>query len=194
MAFKWQNTDLYQIWLAIEGNVNIANTISTVRTNSFDTDERVDPFEYEAGDIVSNSVTSGQPLQIADIFDQVSAYGYITKLKLVSNKTNLTARFRIHILTTQDAINDRNDGDPFAPTYGELSSLSYLGAIDMPAFTTQGTAAMSLSGDIREAVKSIAEDPEDAGKDLYFLIETLDAFTDTTGFTVSLTAFTDLNA
>lgn len=137
---------------------------------------------YTAADVVADSTPN--LLSFAGMARWIGGSGYITKGRVVTNQSTNVARYRLHLYhTAPSAIADNS---PLAILYANKDKL--VGTLDFVAAKTEGSGsdcAYSLNADARLAFKCAA-----ASTTLYGILETLDAFTPTSGqqFYVELTA------
>src|SRR3972149_6447017 len=100
-------------------------------TDSFSFDRPADTTAYAIADVVSDS-TSTPALITFENFQTGS--NFITRAYLITNKSTITPRFRLHLFHTQpDPINDNS---PFTLLYADKDK--YIGYIDIPAMSTAG--------------------------------------------------------
>ena len=141
---------------------------------------------YAIGDVVSNDVTTTAPISLANCFRVVGGSGYVTKIKLITNKKSIVPRFRIHFFNVSTATL-AGDNLPYKELYADTSKR--VGYWDMPAMIT---AADSTNSDISRTIDMsvrMAVNADPAGQGLYAVLETLDAFTPASGqkFILSIT-------
>lgn len=140
---------------------------------------------YTAKDVVGPAVAA--VLTFTGVGREVGGGGYITKARLLTNQSTNTARYRLHLYhTAPSAIADNS------PLTLLWANRSYrFGAIDLAAAGTEGSgsdAANSLNAETRLAFICHTDT-----RDLFGVLETLDAFTPASGqqFFVELTAETN---
>lgn len=144
---------------------------------------------YSAGDIVSNSTSATTLLTLTNALRVAGGSGYIVRASLVTDKKSVTPRFRVHLFNASDptvAADNANHKELYA------DASKRLGYFDLPAMTTATDAASSdmsraIDNTLRHAV--IAS----GSRNLYALLETLDAFTPASGEKFTLTLFVDCN-
>jgi hypothetical protein len=141
-----------------------------------------DTTAYAALDTISNSTSSPSVLTFTN-FGRVNAgTGFVTYARVLTSQTSCTARLRLHLYRiTPTAIND-NAGCT-APLYADEAK--YVGFIDFPAMQTGGgspTAAFAQRDDLNLPFKCDTSD-----RNLYGILETLDAFTPANAQTFSIT-------
>ena len=140
---------------------------------------------YAAKDVVGPAVTA--VLTFTNIAREVGGGGYLTKARLLTSQSANAARYRLHLYhTAPTAI---ADNAPFTLLWANRANR--LGSIDFAAAGTEGSgsdAANCLNTEIRLAFVCAA-----SNRSLYGLLETLDAFTPTSGqqYFVELTAETN---
>jgi len=142
---------------------------------------------YAAKDAVSDSTTAPTVLNFADLARENGGSGYITKARLITNQSTNVARFRLHLYhTAPTAI---NDNAAFTLLWANRSNR--IGYLDFDACQTEGSgsdAANALNTTIRLAFDCAAAD-----RDLYGLLETLDAFTPASGQSFHIELTGDIN-
>ena len=147
-----------------------------------------DTAAYAALDNIANSTSTPAVLTFANVVRANGLSGYVTKVRLETDQTTDTARFRLHLYkVAPTAIND-NAGCT-APLYADRAN--WIGAIDLPAAKTEGgstTAAYALN--ITDRLPFVAATGD---VNLYGLLETLDAFTPANGQKFSVTIDVDDN-
>lgn len=134
-------------------------------------------------------VSSDSYLLLTDAYLQNGGNGYLTGLRVVTNKSGLTPRLRIHLGQDTTFVDSFVDNDPMQISYTKLANRAYLGYIDLPAMVSTGTTGASYSQDNTQRVPIEG----DANKNLYAVIETLDAFSPDANQTFSVKAFIEKN-
>lgn len=125
-----------------------------------------------------------------NIFRVAGGSGYITKLRLVTNKKSITPRIRLHIFSVNNAT-IAADNAAFKELYDDSSKR--LGYWDMPAMvtatdTTNSDMSRTLDMNCRIPVNAVT-----GSRDLFIVYETLDAFTRDSGQKFNLTVVLDNN-
>lgn len=150
---------------------------------------------YAAKDVVCNSTSAPAVINFADVARANNGTGLIVRARLMTDKKDVTARFRLHIYhTTPTAINDNS---PYLLLYADVAKR--IGVIDFPAMSsedaTNSTASLTMrpSSDGVYGIPNLWFQTATADRDLYAILETLDAFTPASGqkFTVELAAVLD---
>jgi hypothetical protein len=144
---------------------------------------------YTAEDVVSEHATTGTDWDFSAIAKGNGASGYIIKAEIVCETTAVTPRLTLFLFTAAptSAVNDHAANT--APLHADLAN--YIGKIDFPALEDLGTgdssavAAPSTYGNLPLAF-TCATDADD----LYGILVTRDAFTNTAtnDITITLTA------
>ena len=125
---------------------------------------------YAANDVIANSVGAPAVLTIPFMPENGDS-GYITKVRALTNVNNFTGRLRLHLYTA--APNAIADNAPFTLLWANRETR--IGFIDIPAMQTGGAgsdASNALLADIRLFFKL-----SDTSKNLFAIVQTLDAFT-----------------
>ena len=100
----------------------------------------------------------------------------VTQAKLLTDQTTNTARFRLHLY--RSAPTDIADNAAFTgPLWADRAE--YIGAIDFPACGVEGTGATAAYAVNPDVVLSWVQD--DSDRNIYGVLETLDAFTPASG-------------
>lgn len=132
-----------------------------------------DVLAYTALDVVSNSTTAGAVLNLTNLARKANGSGYITKIRLLTNQSSNTARFRLHLFElTPNVSTIRNDNVPFTQLYANRDKA--IGIVDMPAMGTEAIgsdSARTMNADVRLAFAGTAD------ANIYAILQTLDAFT-----------------
>lgn len=147
-----------------------------------------DTTAYSANDVVSDS-TSGTTMQALANAARVSGgSGYIVGIRISTDKKSITPQFRIHFFSTNGATVS-NDNAAWQDKYADVGKrIAYY---DMAAMTT---GADTTNSDMSRAVDMTMRIPYVcAGTSLYFVLETLSAFTPASGQKITVAVFLDRN-
>jgi len=147
-----------------------------------------DTTAYAANDSVSDSTSSTTMQALANAARVSGGSGYITGIRITTDKKSITPRFRVHFFNTNGAT-VTNDNAAFKTAYADISK--YVGYWDMPAMITG--ADTTNSTDSRSVDLTMRIPYTCAATTLYFLLETLDAFTPASGEKFTVTVFLDRN-
>jgi hypothetical protein len=140
---------------------------------------------YAVNDVVSDS-TSATTVQALANFARVNGgTGYVTGARLTTDKKSVTARFRVHLF---NASNPTVAADNVAMKRLYADESKYLGSFDLPAMSTPAdttNSTDSVAADLTIRVPFVAGG---ATRSIYYVLETLDAFTPASGqkFTLRL--------
>ena len=149
-----------------------------------------DVIGYTDGDVVSNSTTTTTPILLANIFREAGSSGYLTKLRISTDKKSITPRLRLHFFNVNTATVS-GDNLPFKEVYADSSKRE--GYWDMPAMiTAKDTTNSDMSRSVDLSCR-VAVNAAPGSKDLYVVLETLDAFTPASGQKFTLAAAMDNN-
>jgi len=145
---------------------------------------------YTANDVVSNNATTTTPLLIQNIFRVASGSGYLSCIKLSTNLKSITPRFRVHLFNVNTATVSA-DNASYKELYADVSKrVKYF---DLPAMTTAvDTTNSDMSRAILDNINSLFV-AASASRDLYAVLECLDAFTPVSGQSFTLTLYMDNN-
>lgn len=160
----------------------IGGTTSLVG-NSFD--RPANTTGYSINDIVS----SGSAMIIKPCARVLNGTGYITAFKLVTNSL-VTPRIRVHIGKTSTFFTTLTDNVANNQTFSDLSGDNYIGYVDLPALASGGNTTSAL---INDNTQRVPYETSTANLELFFVLETLDAFTPISGQTFQLTIATEQN-
>ncbi len=143
---------------------------------------------YAALDSVNTSTSAPTIITFTNAMRVTGASGYVTLVKLLTDQSTNVARLRLHLFNVNNPTLP-NDNAAYAMKWADRAG--YLGAIDLPAFATEGTgsdcARTENAGNLL-AVKAAGGD-----RNLYGLLETLDAFTPTSAQNFHLELATESN-
>ena len=147
-----------------------------------------DTTAYAAGDAVSNDTTTTTMQALANAARVSGGSGYITGIRITTDKKSITPRFRIHFWNTNGATVS-GDNLAFKSVYADISKR--VGYWDMPAMITP---ADTTNSDQSNAIDLTVRIPYTcAATSLYYTLEVLDAFTPASAEKVSVTIFADRN-
>lgn len=140
---------------------------------------------YSANDSVSNSATTTVPMTLANVARSNGGNGYITGIRISTNKKSITPRLRLHLFNAADATLAA-DNAAHKEVYADSSKR--LGYIDLPAMTTAANTTDSDMSRTLDFTQRIPFQCAAASTSLYAVIETLDAFNPDSGqkFNVTL--------
>lgn len=145
---------------------------------------------YTAGDVVSNNATTTTPLTLSGVTRANGQSVYLMGLRIETDQKSITPRFRIHFFSTSGAT-VAADNAAYKELYADASLRR--GHVDLLAMTTATdttNSTMSRSEDftIRRPICLATADTA-----LYVVLETLDAFTPTSGESFTVIALFDQN-
>ena len=125
---------------------------------------------YDANDAVLPA--AGGLVEIANVGRIAGGSGYITEIRVSTDKKSITPRFRIHLFNASNPTISA-DGANWQDKYADVAKR--IGYIDMPALstpadTTNSDMSMAMDATIRLPFICV-------GTSLWYAIETLDAFT-----------------
>lgn len=147
-----------------------------------------DTTAYAANDSVADSTSAPTMQALANAARVSGGSGYITGIRVTTDKKSITPRVRLHFFNTNGAT-VTNDNAAFKTIYADISK--YIGFWDMPAMITGADTTNSTDS---RAVDLTPRLPFTcAATTLYVLLETLDAFTPASGEKITVTVFLDRN-
>lgn len=176
--------------IAGAGEAHVGEVAGRIATVSAEFTRPSDTTAYAAGDVVSNSTSSTTLLSISGCARVNAGSGYIVGATVVTNTKSLTPRIRVHVFNASNPTVSV-DNSALQEKYADISKR--LGYFDMPAMTT-GTD--TTNSDMSRAVNFSLRFPfvcAASSTTLYFLFETLDAFTPTSGEKFTLVVNVDQN-
>jgi len=154
-----------------------------------------DTTAYAARDVVSNSTSSPSVITFADFARVNQGSGIIVRARLMSDKKDVTASFRLHLFhTAPTAINDNS---PYLLLYANAANR--IGQVDFPAMASEDPTNSTASATMRPASDGSAGPPNlwfqsaSGSRAIFGMLETLGAFTPASGqkFYVELAAILD---
>lgn len=149
-----------------------------------------DTTAYTANDAVSNSTSSTTPVEIANFARVNGQSGYIVGARLTTDKKSITPRIRVHLYSVNTATLSV-DNAAWQDKYADISKR--LGSFDLPAMST---GADTTNSDISRSMDFTVRIPFKCASDsrsIYYVLETLDAFTPASGQKFTLTLNGELN-
>lgn len=132
-----------------------------------------DATAYAVSDAVADSTTAPTVLTFANCARSSGGSGYVVRARLMTDQSTNVAAYRLHLFrATVTAVNDNSPQTTLI-----ANRANYLGYIDFPAATTEGTgsdAANTQNLDTRLAFVA-------TGTSLFGLLQTKTAFTPASG-------------
>lgn len=149
-----------------------------------------DTTAYAANDVVSDSTSASTLQNIANFARYNGGSGHIVGARLTTDKKSITPRIRVHIF---NASNPTVGVDNAAWRESYADNSKRIAFFDLPAMTT---GADTTNSDMSRAIDMTLRIPFIAAagsRSLYYLLETLDAFTPASAEKFTLTLFGDLD-
>jgi hypothetical protein len=148
-----------------------------------------DAAPYSANDVVSNSTsaTTPQPVALARANDKT---GYIVGVRLSTNHKSIVPRMRVHIYRT-DTLTLSADNAVYKSLYADEAKK--ITAVDLIALATPADAANSDYSAMSDFTMRIPFTPKSGTRNVYVVLEALDAFTPASGDSFTVTLWGDLN-
>jgi len=143
---------------------------------------------YAANYVVSNS-TSATTLLSFSIARVNAGTGYITGARLVADQKSITPRFRVHLFNASPTVSA--DGALNKELYADESKV--IGVFDLPAMTTPGDTTNSTVSRAYDYTIRIPFKCASGTTTIYAYLETLDAYTPSSGGGYTLTLLADLD-
>lgn len=149
-----------------------------------------DTTAYGAGDVVSNSTSATTLLTLANALRVAGGSGYVVRASVTTDKKSITPRLRVHLFNASNptvAADNVNHKELYA------DASKRLGFFDLPTMSTATDTSSSdmsraMDNTLRHAIVAAA-----GSRDIYALLETLDAFTPASGEKFTLTILVDCN-
>lgn len=163
------------------GAISVVGNLISVNTSFA---RPADTTAYAALDTVSPATTAN--LTFTNIARVSGGSGYIVKARLMTNQSTNIARYRLHLFhTAPTAI---ADNAPYTLLFANAANR--VGHIDFPALATEGTGSNSARSSVDTVRLGFITS---GGRDLIGILETLDAFTPTSGQQFFIELMGDLN-
>lgn len=135
---------------------------------------------YVANQVINNLTSGASNRALSNVARAVGSSGYL-KLILMCANTSVTPRIRVHLYDAAPQT-AKNDAATWALDYTNDAS-KYLGYVDMDAF----------NGGVASATTLLPYKANAASKDIYYELQTLDAFTPASGTSYTLKVIPDQN-
>lgn len=156
--------------------------ISTAFTRPADTTA------YTAGDVVGDSTSALTMQALANAARVSGGSGYVTGVKITTDKKSITPRLRLHLFNTNGATLS-NDNAAMQTRYADASKR--VGYVDLPAMTTGTDSTNSTESFTQDLTLRLPYTC--AATSLYYVLEALDAFTPASGQAITVSVFCDRN-
>lgn len=146
---------------------------------------------YSANQTVSNSTSTPAVMTFTNLARVIGGSGYIVKARIITDQSTNVARFRLHLFhTAPTAI---NDGSAFTTLWANRATT--VGVISFAAAGTEGAGsdsayALLTSGSGNLPIPYVCDA---ADRNLYGILETLDAFTPASGQNIQVELTVDNN-
>lgn len=139
---------------------------------------------YTAGDVVSESATAGTSWEFSPIQLFEARRGVITHAVLTSSEDSVTARYRLHLFTSDPSASELDDN--VAKNFAAADLGKYVGSIDFEAVVDQGAGGWTKSSPY------VGFQLDEASQALYGVLEDLDGETaETAGMTYTIRLFVE---
>lgn len=139
---------------------------------------------YTIGDVVGNSTSAATPLSISGCARVNGGSGYIVRATLIADQKSIVPSIRVHVFNA--APTQSNDNAAHRALYADVSKRVgefTLGPLSTPADTSNSTLSRAMDMNLRVPFACAS-----GSTTLYFIFETLTAFTPASGgkFTLQL--------
>jgi hypothetical protein len=149
-----------------------------------------DTTAYAANDVVSDSTSATTIQSLVNVARINGGSGYIVGAALRTNLKSVTPRIRVHLFNAVGATVSA-DNAPAQSKYADIGKR--LGSFDLAALATSVDTTNSDYSGVVDSTLRIPFVCAGGDRNLYFVTETLDAFTPASGEKFSLTIFADVN-
>lgn len=147
-----------------------------------------DTTAYAANDAVGDSTSALTMQALANAARVSGGSGYIVGIKVTTDKKSITPRFRVHFFNTNGATLS-NDNAQWQEKYADASKRLFY--YDMPAMIT---GADTTNSDMSRSIDVTMRIPYYCTvTTMYYVLETLDAFTPANGEKITVTVLVDRN-
>lgn len=147
-----------------------------------------DTTAYAANDVVSDSISATTMQPLANAARVSGGSGYIVGIRATTDKKSIVPRVRVHFFNTNGATLAA-DNVAWKEVYADASKR--VGSWDMPAMST---GADTTNSDMSRSLDLAVRIPYTcAATSLYYVLETLDAFTPASGEKLTVTIYVDRN-
>ncbi len=180
----WVNTG--NVTIDSASPVTVAGSLAVV---SGEFTRPADTTAYAIGDVVANSTSAAAPLQISGCARVNGGSGYIVGVELIADQKSITPAFRVHVFNA--APTQSNDNAAHRLLYADASKRVaeiVLSAMSTPSDTTNSTCSRIFDGNARIPFVCAA-----GTTTLWFVFETLTAFTPANGGKFTLRLLIDRN-
>lgn len=172
----------------IAGEAHIGEVGGNMAMISTEFTRPADTTAYAANDVVSDSTGATTMQALANAARVSGGSGYIVGIRVTTDKKSVTPRVRVHFYNTTGATLAA-DNAAWKEVYADVSKR--VASWDLPAMTT---GADTTNSDMSRAIDMTCRIPYTcAATSLYYVLETLDAFTPASGEKVTVTVFMDRN-
>lgn len=147
-----------------------------------------DTTAYAANDVVSDNAATTTMQELVNAGLARAGSGYIVGVRVATDKKSITPRLRVHFFNTS-GVTLAADNAAWKEVYADSSKR--VGYVDLPAMNT---AADTSNSDTSRAQDFTVRIPYIcAATSLYYVLETLDAFTPASGQKFTVTVYVDRN-
>lgn len=149
-----------------------------------------DTTAYAANDSVNTSTSSPTFIDFSTLTRVNGGSAYVVAIRLTTNQKSIIPRFRVHLFN-DNTVTLANDNAPWEEKYADVGKRQ--GYWDLPAMITGADTTnsdMSRTLDLTVRIPVVATG---SSQHIYAALETLDAFTPTSGEKFTLTLTVDLN-
>jgi len=144
---------------------------------------------YTAGDVVSDNGTTTTLLEMSGVGRREGSSGYITGAMIITDQKSITPRLQVKLYNASNPTvsADNAASRELYADVGKMAAIPFtLSAMSTATDTTNSTMSKS-----EDAMLRIPFQCASGTQSLYALVETLDAFTPTSGQSFTLVLFVD---
>lgn len=192
----FSSRELWEIYCALNGiagsSISLGNSENHIGQIGGTTEIKRGSFTRPANTTayaVNDIVSDGFMQVIKPSARIIGGTGYITGFKLVTDKV-ITARFRVHFGKSIDFFTTLTDNVANNQSFGDLVDPNYLGYVDLAALSSGVNTTSSF---IMDNTQRFPYASTNSNIELYFVLETLDAFTPSSGQEFILSIATEQN-
>jgi len=181
------NIGLYQFGSASESHIGETGGRTVVSSVEI-TRATPDATAYAANDAVTPA--AGGLSEITNVARIAGGSGYITQIRVSTNKKSITPRLRLHFFNASNPTISA-DNLPWQDKYADAAKrVTY---VDLPAMVTAADTTNSDMSRTMDATVRVPFKCADATTSIFIAIETLDAFTPDAGQKFTIKLNTELN-
>lgn len=149
-----------------------------------------DTTAYAAGDVVSDNTVTTTIQEIVNFGPANGTTGFIVGAKIATDLKSITPRIRVHLYSVA-TVTINGDNVAWMDLY--VDTPKQLGWFDLPPMITGADTINSTLSSSQDMTLRIPVKLDSATDSIFFVLETLDAFTPASGQKLTLTLLGELN-